>query len=275
MRARSGRQGVGAALFVLAAASLLRAAVGCDLNDPDRDVKRLFPDSTGYKTLYVSIAKKGGDALLKEVEARLGDTFKGLFETADVPYTMYKIYKGEELIGYIHGVNQKGTYGGLQVFLALDPKGVIRGFYYQKLTSKAAAKFREPAFGQQFVGLSLRDFDHYDVVTGKETPPGPVSRIKNPDPGAEPDFRATLRATKKNLILADEFLLGNIYLNSRERTQGGCPGGNIERDAGMVPRSGSEGSVAITEWDPSLGDPTFSGANPPESARRRRWPTRN
>ena len=105
---------------LLLGAAALYAAVGCDLNDPDRDVKRLFPESTGYKTLYVSIAKKGGDELLRLIEARLGDKFKGLFETSDVPYTMYEIYKGADLVGYIHGVNQKGTYGGLQVFLALD-----------------------------------------------------------------------------------------------------------------------------------------------------------
>jgi hypothetical protein len=203
-----------AGLLLLTAAAALHAAVGCDLNDPDRDVKRLFPESTGYKTLYVSIAKKGGDALLKEIEARLGDTFKGLFETADVPYTMYKIYKGDDLIGYIHGVNQKGTYGGLQVFLALDREGVIRGFYFQKLTSKAAKPFREPAFGKQFLGLSLKDFSRYDVVLGKEEPAGPVSRIKNPDPASDQDFLATLRATKKNLILVDEFLMGNKYLKS-------------------------------------------------------------
>jgi hypothetical protein len=194
------------------AAAVLYAAVGCDLNDPDRDVKRLFPDSTGYKTRYVSIAKKGGDALLKQIEARLGDAFTGLYETADVPYTMYEIYKGADLVGYIHGVNQKGTYGGLQVFLALDLKGVIRGFYYQKLTSKAAKAFREPGFGAQFVGLSLEDFYKYDVLTGAEEPPGPVRRIKNPDPASEKDFRATLRAVKKNLVLADEFLLGNPHL---------------------------------------------------------------
>jgi hypothetical protein len=194
------------------AAAVLYAAVGCDLNDPDRDVKRLFPDSTGYKTLYVSISKKGGDALLKQIEARLGDAFTGLYETADVPYTMYEIYKGADLVGYIHGVNQKGTYGGLQVFLALDLEGVIKGFYYQKLTSKAAKAFREPAFGAQFVGLSLEDFYKYDVVTGEEEPTGRVSRIKNPDPASEKDFRATLRAAKKNLILADEFLLGNPHL---------------------------------------------------------------
>jgi len=204
-----------AAVAVLAAAALsLYAAVGCDLNDPDRDVKRLFPESTGYKTLYVSISKKGGDDLLKMIEARLGDEFTGLFETADVPYTMYLIYKGADLIGYIHGVNQKGTYGGLQVFLALDLRGVIKGFYFQKMTSKAGKAFRDPAFGGQFLGLSLDDFYRYDVVSGKEAPPGPVSRIRNPDPDAEKDFRAALRAVKKNLVLVDEFLLDNLHLKS-------------------------------------------------------------
>jgi len=216
MRTRS-RNGLPAFLVLAAlgiglAAAALYAAVGCDLNDPDRDVKRLFPGSTGFKTLYVSISKKGGDDLLKKIEARLGDTFTGLFETSDVPYTMYEVYKGADLIGYIHGVNQKGTYGGLQVFLALDLKGVIMGFYYQKLTSKAAKAFRDPAFGGQFLGLSLEDFYKYDVVSGKEEPSGPISRIKNPDPAAEKDFRATLRAAKKNLILVDEFLLGNPHL---------------------------------------------------------------
>jgi hypothetical protein len=208
-----GKMMVSAAVAVLASAGALTAAVGCDLNDPDRDVKRLFPESTGYKTLYVSIDRKGGKALLQEIERRLGDSFQGLFETADVPYTMYEITKGDTLVGYIHGVNQKGKYGGLQVFLALDTQGAIRSFYFQKLTSRAAKAFREPAFGKQFEGLSLEDFYAYDVVSGAETPPGRVSRILNPVPEAESDFRAALRATKKNLIIADEFLLGNRHLS--------------------------------------------------------------
>jgi hypothetical protein len=201
-----------AVLTLLSLTAALYAAVGCDLNDPDRDVKRLFPESTGFRTRYVSIDRKGGEALLREIEKRLGDPFRGLYETADVPYTMYEITKGDALIGYIHGVNQKGKYGGLQVFLALDTQGTIRSFYFQKLTSKAAKAFRDPAFGKQFEGLSLEDFYAYDVVSGAEKPPGRVSRILNPVPGAESDFRAALRATKKNLILADEFLLGNRHL---------------------------------------------------------------
>ena len=199
-------------LAALIAAGPLLAAVGCDLNDPDRDVKRLFPESTGFKTLYVSIARQGGDEMLRRVESRLGDTFKGLYETADVVYTMYQIFKGTTLIGYIHGINNKGEYGGIQVFLALDLEGNIRGFYFQKLTGPHAAELRAPDFGKQFVGLNLNDFKDYDPAAGQAKPGSRVAAIKNPAPQAEGDFKSALRGTKKNLILCDEFLLGNRYL---------------------------------------------------------------
>jgi hypothetical protein len=200
------------ALLMVTITAPVCAAVGCDLNDPDRDVKRLFPGATGFKTLYVTIAQKGGAEMLHRVEARLGDKFKGLFETADVPYTMYQIFKGQELIGYIHGVNQKGEYGGIQVFLALDLQGAIRAFYFQKLTGQYAKMLRAEEFARQFVGLDLNDFAAYDVPAGQARPGSRVAAIRNPAPQAEGDFRAALRGAKKNLILIDEFLLGNKFL---------------------------------------------------------------
>ncbi|MCX6559919.1 MAG: hypothetical protein NTZ26_05330 [Candidatus Aminicenantes bacterium] len=203
------RRGVALALLLGAAAVLrLLAAVGCELNDPDRDVKRLFPGATSFKTEYVSLQRAGGEALLRRVEAKLGDKFQGLYETIDVSYTMYRIYKGTDLVGYIHGVNQKGRYGGIQVFLALDLKGVIQAFYFQKLTNQAAGQLRDPAFGKQFVGLTLADFEAYDPAVGAVKPGTRLAAVKNPAPSAEDDFKAALRGAKKNLILCDVFLLG-------------------------------------------------------------------
>src|SRR5512136_1552321 len=86
-------------LLFLTGYSTAWGAVGCDLNDPDRDVSRLFPESTGYKTIYVSIDRKGGEPLLAKVEARLGDKFHGIYETIDVPYTLYEIYANKKKIG--------------------------------------------------------------------------------------------------------------------------------------------------------------------------------
>jgi hypothetical protein len=45
-----------------------------------------------------------------------------------------------------------------------------------------------------------------------------VEKIKNPAPEAEPDFKAALRGTKKNLILVDEFILGNKYLQYHQKS---------------------------------------------------------
>jgi hypothetical protein len=191
-------------LFALAGSNVAWSAVGCDLNDPDRDVARLFPESTGYKTVYVSISQRGGEPMLKRVESRLGDTFRGLYETIDVPYTIYEIYTGKKKVGYIHGVNQKGQFGGIQVFVALDLEGRIKAFYIQKMTSKYAGKLRDATFGKQFLGLTLKDFELYDVVSGKAS--GKVASIRNPAPEAQADFIAALRATKKNLVLMDAFV---------------------------------------------------------------------
>ena len=191
-------------LFTLALYTAAWGAVGCDLNDPDRDVARLFPESTGYKTVYTSIQKKGGEKLLSTVETRLGDKFHGIYETIDVPYTIYEIFANKKKIGYIHGVNQKGQFGGIQVFLVLDLQGTIRGFYIQKMTSQYAGKLRDAKFGKQFIGLTIKDFGLYDVVSGKSS--GKVEAIRNPAPEAEADFKAALRAAKKNLILMDEFV---------------------------------------------------------------------
>ncbi|MCX5811826.1 MAG: hypothetical protein NT178_04695 [Proteobacteria bacterium] len=203
------------ALFlVFAFYTAVFGAVGCDLNDPDRDVARLFPESTGYKTIYTSILKKGGETLLTTVETRLGVKFQGIYETIDVPYTIYEIFTNKKKIGYIHGVNQKGQFGGIQVFLVLNLEGTIRGFYIQKMTSQYAGKLRDQKFGKQFIGLTIKDFANYDAVLGKSS--GKVDAIKNPAPEAEADFRAALRATKKNLILMDEFVLSAQPVQSSE-----------------------------------------------------------
>jgi hypothetical protein len=187
-------------------------AVGCDLNDPDRDVARLFPGSSGFKTHYMAVNKQGGEPLLKELEERLGDKFQGLYETIDVPYTIYEIFKGKDRIGYIHGVNQKGEFGGIQVFLVLDLEGNIRNLYLQKMTSRYAGKLRDSSFGLQFQGMNLYDFDGYDVAARKPVAGGKVASVSNPAPEAEGDFRAILRAAKKNLALMDQFVFENRHV---------------------------------------------------------------
>jgi hypothetical protein len=165
------------------------AAVGCSLNDPDRDVKRIFPDSTGYKTTFVTIKEKGGEVLKKEVEKELADKLEPVYESLDVPYAFYTVLKGKDPIGYIHGVNQKGKYGGMQLIVATDVSGKIVNFYYQKMSSPEAGTFMASTFTSQFHGLALDDFIKGNVS------------VSDPSANSPDDFRATLRGLRKNMIL--------------------------------------------------------------------------
>jgi hypothetical protein len=177
-------------------------AISCELNYPASDVARLFPESTSYKTIYFSFAQRGGPTLLKKVEARLGNV-PALYAPLDVPYTLYEIYKGDRKIGYIHGVNQKGQFGVLEVFVSLDMNGTIKAFYIQRMAGQWTKKFTSAKFGKQFIGATLKDFERYDPVSGKGS--GKIAAIVNPAPEAVTDFFGLLRAINKNLVLMDEF----------------------------------------------------------------------
>jgi hypothetical protein len=168
------------------------AAVGCSLSDPDRDVKRLFSDSTGYRTDFITIKETGQEELYQKIEQELGDKLDTIYEAIDVPYAFYDVLKGKETIGLIHGVNQKGEYGGMQLIVATDLKGKILNFYYQRMSSPEAAKFMDKNFTDQFIGLTLGDF-----VKGNVS-------VSDPSQNSQVDFQATLRGIKKNLILLNE-----------------------------------------------------------------------
>jgi len=150
-------------LISLATIQNLYAAIGCSLTDPDRDIKRLFPNATNYKTEFITIAERGGKELAQRVEAKLKDKLEPTYEALDVPYTYYTVLKEKDIIGYVHGVNQKGMFGVMQLIITMDPNGVIMDFYYQKLTSPESKKFRDEKFTKQFVGLSLMDFYTMDM----------------------------------------------------------------------------------------------------------------
>jgi hypothetical protein len=183
------------------------AAVGCSLDDPDRDVQRLFPESSGYLTKFLTLKEIGGAALRDKVEERLGDKFDPVYEDLDVPYAYYTILKGKDPIGYIHGVNQKGKFGVLQIVIATDLHEKIIAFYYQRISSPESSKFRSSKFTDQFKGLTLDDFYKYNVLDSKLSE-GPVAKIVDSSANSPEDFRATLRGIKKDLILLNYFLHG-------------------------------------------------------------------
>ena len=194
------------------------AATGLALSNPDKDVKLLFPQSTSYKTKIVTVKDSGGANLQKAIEERLGSKLDPIFDAVDMPHIFYTVNKGNEVIGYIHGINQKDVYGGMQVFLALDPAGKIVDMYYQKISSLEAKVFTDKAFTKQFNGITLKDFYYSDAMKEMECGSmGKVDKIKDPSKKDHAEFTAIMRSVKLNLILSDKLVLNNKYESSYKK----------------------------------------------------------
>lgn len=196
----------------LLAAPAAFGAIGCTLGNPARDLKALFPEMTSYREDVKELGKlpqgREGYAALRE---RVGGDLDPVYEAFDTPYTLYSVFQGEAKIGYVHGVNVSGRGGVIQVFLAVDPETAAIGrMFYQRLESPGGAALRNPAATTPFAGLSLADFYKHDYFAAAD-PQNEADQVARlvPPPGlpeaARPDWEATLRGVRKNLILLDLF----------------------------------------------------------------------
>ncbi len=203
-------------LWLLLPANVL-GAIGCTLSNPAQDLKYLFPEMTTYKEEARSLDKlKNGSELYQNLSARLGSDLDPVYETFETPYTVYSVFKGNDLVGVVHGVNVPGKGGVIQVFISAGPElGEIRNVFYQRLESPAAKALRKKEFRAQFQGLTLADFYKHDYfqVAEPASEKDKVGRLVAPEVGeaGKPDYLASVRGIRKNLILLDIFRFGQKY----------------------------------------------------------------
>lgn len=207
------------AMFVLALLlpQTMFGAIGCTLSNPAEDLKYLYPEMTTFKEDLKEFPRlTDGAALFKGLKSRLGSDLDAIYETYETPYTVYSVYKGATKIGIVHGVNVPGKGGVIQVFLSLDPATAeIRSFFYQRLESPAAKQLRSKEFRAQYAGLTLADFYKHDYYAKVQpaSKADKVAAIKPPvvDANGKPDYEASVRGIRKNLILLDYFIYGQRF----------------------------------------------------------------
>src|SRR3954470_19886459 len=213
------------ALTLAAAPQHLFGAIGCTLSNPAEDLKYLYPEMTTYKEELLEFPKlKDGANLFKGLRARLGSDLDPIYETYETPYTVYSVFKAQAKIGIVHGVNVPGKGGVIQVFLSTDPAtGEIRNFFFQRLESPAARQLRSKEFRAQFAGLTLADFYKHDYYAAAQpsAKADKVAAIKPPalDASGRPDYQASLRGIRKNLILLDYSVYNRRFEPFFERAQ--------------------------------------------------------
>ena len=223
---RSAKWTLGLLVGWLALAPAAFGAIGCTLANPARDLKVLYPNLTSYREDVKELSKlPDGRAAYEALRARVGGDLDLVYEAYDVPYTLYSVFRGETKLGYVHGVNVPGRGGVIQVFLAVDPESAAIGrMFYQRMESPGGAALRNPAATGQFAGLSLADFYKHDYFAAAD-PGNEADRVGNLAPpaglpeAAQPDWEATLRGVRKNLVLLDLFAFDRRHEPFYERAQ--------------------------------------------------------
>jgi len=122
-------------------------AAVCVFRFPDRDVYKLYPKATNYK----SVLKKVDKTAKVKIEALLGQSL----EADETELTFYEIYKSKDLIGMIHPHAERGEYGTIEVVWAFAPDGKIIDFTIQRDREKKGKELNSPAFRKQFTGKDI------------------------------------------------------------------------------------------------------------------------
>ena len=181
------------------------AAIGCSLNNPDEDIQRFFPEMTSYRVHFVSfkIQNPEGHQLLEE---KLKAPLDPVFETIDVPYSLYIVEGESSRLGYVLGSNNRGAHSSIQVIAALNPQGQLLEVYLQRIRSPEADRFRSAKFLETLSQHSLQEFARESSCFSGEKCEGAL--VADPSEGrALQDYQAILRGLAKLHWLQELLLL--------------------------------------------------------------------
>ncbi len=155
----------------------------CIWRFPDKDIQKLFPRATGYKTEIVTYTEKEKAEIEKELGSKLDDD--------ETKFNFYRILEDTVPIGLVLTHSAKGQYGAIEVVIGLDNEGKISGLLIQRDREKLSKGLRSNKFLGQFVGQTVTS--KFDNITG----------IK----GAEKATKAVVLSVRKMLIVNE--ILGN------------------------------------------------------------------
>ncbi len=172
-------------LFLIIYFPLSAFAAVCVFRFPDRDVYKLYPRATNYKSVLKTIDK--------DAKGRI-ETFLGQpLDPDETELTFYEIYKGKELIGMIHPHAERGEYGTIEVVWAFTLEGKIIDFNIQRDREKKGKELNGPEFRKQFAG---KDVDSPFVA---EKTKQINSKLIKPVDGADQGSSAIAYGAKKTL----------------------------------------------------------------------------
>jgi hypothetical protein len=164
------------------------------LDTPSKRIQLIFPDQTHYDISLVRLSHQGGLLEYNRLRDFMGGDVQSEFEGINQPHLIYRVWKGQELLGYIYGVTHPVEFGLIEIFIEYSPLGVIRDLWFQDLPNHEASLYRTERFLGLFRDLTVDDWDQISKMS--------YEALKN-----NSDYKGVLRALQLNVLYMKSFLL--------------------------------------------------------------------
>ncbi len=134
-------------LFLLTT-EILFAGV-CVWRNPDKDIKKIFPKATGYKSIIRRYDKKEKEKIETFINKEL--------DPDETEFTFYLIFSNKKRIGTVLTHTEKGQYGAIEVVIGLDSLNKVQKVLIQRDREVKSKELRSENFLNQFIGKSFQD----------------------------------------------------------------------------------------------------------------------
>lgn len=177
------------AAFALAP-DMASAQAYCELRDPTRSIRSLFPKSTNYQSVVRTIDKASRKRINSLIPLKDGLHFNELGQ-----HTLYTVYQKKRPVGFVHVRAEQSRWGLIEVAWAISLDLKIIDFRFQRCRNprkRALQKDENKAF------LKKKSLKELRALLTKEDES--LKSSKNTVPGAEQLSAALVRCAIKTLV---------------------------------------------------------------------------
>ena len=168
----------------------------CALRDPVQQIKTLYPDYVAYESEVRDIKAAAANAQLQD---RGLPVFLHAKEIGK--HTLFYIRDAQDLLGLVHVRSEPGEWGLVEIAWAVNAKGEIVDYTFQRCRGGYCSEAEEPAFRDYFKGLSTTGLSQFFNEAGEIVSPQAVSNQNL--------YKTMVLSAVKTLVLTDAFWQSN------------------------------------------------------------------
>ena len=181
-------------IIAICPAAPVGAQAYCQLRDPVKQIFRLFPEATTYRSIVRSVDAEAREATREALPFSLHYNELGR-------HTLYVALRDGQPLGLVHVRSEAGRWGLIEIAWAFDLNLNVRGFVFQRCRDNARREVSAPAIADQIVGKGFGQLRAMLTADGENLAPGGLALPPGSSPAVASLTVTTLRSALKTIVV--------------------------------------------------------------------------